>query len=56
MDITGFYFAAHSFGGYLAALYNCRYPQHVKKLILISSIGLMEKPADFDIKRMEVID
>lgn len=53
--ISGFYLAAHSFGGYLAGLYNIRYPEHVKKLLLISSIGLMEKPDNFDLKRMEVI-
>jgi pimeloyl-ACP methyl ester carboxylesterase len=53
--ISGFYLAAHSFGGYLSALYTVRYPQHVRKLMLVSSIGLMEKPADFDLKKIEVV-
>ena len=55
MDVTDFYLLAHSLGGYLASLYYNEFPQHVRKLFLISPIGFMQKPDDFDIKRMEVV-
>jgi cardiolipin-specific phospholipase len=29
----------HSFGGYLAVLYNQKYPGHIKRLILLSPVG-----------------
>ena len=29
-ELTGFYIAGHSFGGYLSTHYTIRYPQHVK--------------------------
>ena len=30
MDITGFYLAAHSFGGYVMGNYAVKYHQHIK--------------------------
>lgn len=30
----------HSFGGYIAGNYSLRYPNHVKKLIMMSPIGV----------------
>jgi len=33
----------HSFGGYFAACYTMRYPQHVESLILASPVGMGEK-------------
>ncbi|KAI9294028.1 alpha/beta-hydrolase [Neoconidiobolus thromboides FSU 785] len=35
----------HSLGGYLASLYSMRYPERVDKLILLSPVGIPEKPA-----------
>ena len=54
-NITDFFMCGHSLGGYMAAIYSIKYPQHVKKLFLISPVGFSEKPKDFDIKRIEVV-
>ena len=54
-NISDFYLCGHSFGGYICSLYSIRYPQHVKKLMLISPIGLMQKPENFDVKRVSVV-
>jgi abhydrolase domain-containing protein 5 len=37
--------AGHSLGGYLAARYALKYPHNIKSLILVSPVGLPEKPA-----------
>ena len=42
--MTGFVLAGHSFGGYLAGNYAVKFPQHVKKLLLISPIGIRVPP------------
>ena len=39
-DLTDFILVGHSFGGYIAGMYTERYSKHVKKLILMSPIGL----------------
>ena len=39
-EFTNFYLSGHSFGGYLCGLYALKYPQHVKKLLLCSPIGV----------------
>jgi cardiolipin-specific phospholipase len=39
-NLTGFILAGHSFGGYTVGNYACEYPQHIKKLLLISPIGI----------------
>jgi pimeloyl-ACP methyl ester carboxylesterase len=39
-NLTGFVLAGHSFGGYISGNYAAKYPQHVKKLLLISPIGV----------------
>lgn len=41
-ELTEFSFVGHSFGGYLSCHYALRYPQHVKKLILLSPVGLTD--------------
>ena len=56
-DFTNFYLAGHSFGGYLVGNYALQYPQHIKKLIMLSPIGIRErkkseKPLD-PLKRFE---
>ena len=39
-DLKDFYLSAHSFGGYLAGCWALKYPQHFKKLLLLSPIGV----------------
>eukprot|EP00352_Strombidinopsis_acuminata_P004258 CAMPEP_0176383714 /NCGR_PEP_ID=MMETSP0126-20121128/33732_1 /TAXON_ID=141414 ORGANISM="Strombidinopsis acuminatum, Strain SPMC142" /NCGR_SAMPLE_ID=MMETSP0126 /ASSEMBLY_ACC=CAM_ASM_000229 /LENGTH=71 /DNA_ID=CAMNT_0017748963 /DNA_START=331 /DNA_END=546 /DNA_ORIENTATION=- len=39
LGITDFFLAAHSYGGYLSSMYTLKYPQHIKKLFLISPVG-----------------
>lgn len=39
-ELTGFYLAAHSFGGYIMGNYALKYTQHIKRVILISPIGV----------------
>ena len=41
-ELTGFYILGHSLGGYLSCHYALRYPQHVKKLVLLSPVGLTD--------------
>ncbi|KAK4701609.1 cardiolipin-specific phospholipase, partial [Phenoliferia sp. Uapishka_3] len=41
---TPFTLVGHSIGGYLSSAYSIRYPQHVKKLILISPVGVPLSP------------
>lgn len=38
--IEKFTLMGHSMGGYLAACYSFRYPQHVEKLIMVSPVGV----------------
>ena len=40
MRLTDFVLVGHSFGGYIAGLYTEKYSQHIKKLVLLSPIGL----------------
>lgn len=42
-EFTGFYLAAHSFGGYIAGNYALKYHEHIKKLLLLSPIGIKVK-------------
>jgi predicted alpha/beta superfamily hydrolase len=37
--------SGHSLGGYLAARYALKYPHNIKSLILVSPVGLPDKPA-----------
>lgn len=39
---------AHSLGAYSSVVYALRYPQHIDHLILVSPVGLPQKPADWD--------
>jgi len=47
-DITDFYLIAHSFGGYIMGNYAVAYPQHIKQLVLLSPIGVLQRPEGFD--------
>ena len=39
-NLKDFYLSGHSFGGYLVSNYAVKYPQHIKKLLLLSPIGV----------------
>lgn len=43
-EFTDFYLLAHSFGGYIMGNYALKYHQHIRKLILLSPVGIREKP------------
>lgn len=51
-NLTNFYVAAHSYGGYLWGTYAARYPQHIRKLVLLSPLGVKERPEDWDLSKM----
>ena len=53
-QLESFYLVAHSLGGYLSAQYASRYPQYIKKLFLISPIGFVQKPENFELRRIEI--
>jgi len=52
-ELTNFYLAGHSFGGYICGHYAYRYPQHLKKVLMLSPAGIVEMPPDFDISKMK---
>ena len=47
-DLKDFVLAGHSFGGYVAGIYACRYYKYIKKLLLLSPAGAATKPEDFN--------
>ena len=51
-NLTNFYIGAHSYGAYLFGTYASLYPQHVRKLVLLSPLGVKGAPEDFSISRM----
>ena len=50
-ELTNFYLIGHSFGGYMMGNYASRHHQHIKRLILSSSIGIIERPKDYNHKK-----
>lgn len=49
MGITGeYYLAGHSLGGYLVTVFALRYPERIIQLILLSPVGIPEKPSTFN--------
>eukprot|EP00124_Ichthyophonus_hoferi_P001412 Ihof_evm1s73 gene=Ihof_evmTU1s73 len=42
MKIEKMYLLGHSLGGYLSAIYSLRYPERVKKLLMVSPAGIAE--------------
>ena len=52
MDLTNFILAGHSYGGYVCGLYACRYEVHVKKLLMLSPVGVNPRPIDFNKKKL----
>jgi cardiolipin-specific phospholipase len=41
-NLTDFILAGHSFGGYVVGNYALKYHQHIKKLLLLSPIGIRD--------------
>jgi len=54
MNLNSFILAGHSFGGYIAAVYALKYPTCVEHLLLLSPVGVPEKPEDFN--KQNIID
>lgn len=50
-DLTDFFLMGHSFGGCVAGHYSYKHPEKVKKLILMSPIGISgyDELADIDL-------
>ena len=44
-ELTNFYLMGHSFGAYVVGNYTVKYHQHVKKLLLLSPLGIRVTPA-----------
>ena len=40
LNITDFNVGAHSYGGYIFGTYAAAYPQHIRKLVLLSPLGV----------------
>ena len=40
--------AGHSMGGYVSTCYALRYPEEIHKLLLLSPVGVPEKPESSD--------
>ena len=51
-DIKDFILAGHSFGGYVVGNYAFRYPQYIKKLLMLSPVGVSVKPDGFELGKM----
>ena len=43
-----FVLAGHSFGGYVAGCYTIKYPQHVEKILFLSTVGVSTTPLGYD--------
>jgi cardiolipin-specific phospholipase len=52
-DLKGFFLAGHSFGGYISGHYACKYPQNLKKVLMLSPAGVVKRPEDFDFANMK---
>ena len=44
LGLTNFILVGHSYGGYLSGMYASWKPQHIKKLMLLSPVGVKQKP------------
>lgn len=50
-DLKDFYLAGHSFGGFICGHYAIKYPQYIKKLLMLSPVGLPKRPDNFDLSK-----
>ena len=46
MKIDNLIILWHSFGGYISGRYTIHYPEHVRKIVFMSSLGIDKKPED----------
>ena len=51
-NITNFYLCAHSYGAYLMGTYATQYPQHIRKLVLLSPLGVKKSPDNFNLSKI----
>ena len=42
-ELTGFILVGHSFGGFVSGHYAVKYPQHIKKLLMLSPFGVPKR-------------
>ena len=49
-ELTNFNLVGHSFGGFVSAQYALAYPQHIRKLLLLSPIGIYV-PSEEDLNK-----
>jgi pimeloyl-ACP methyl ester carboxylesterase len=52
LQLTNFFLAGHSYGGYLCGLYASWKPEHIKKLLLLSPLGVKQRPENFDLSQV----
>ena len=52
IDLTNFILAGHSYGGYLCGLYAAWKPEHIKKLMLLSPLGVKQRPPNFKLNNV----
>ena len=51
-DKWPFILAGHSLGGYLSTQYVLKHPENIDKLILLSPVGVPEKPEGYSAETM----
>ena len=51
--LKNFHLIGHSFGGYIAGNYCLRYKQNVKKLILVSPVGILDVKKEQNLAKMK---
>lgn len=53
-EFTDFYICGHSFGGYITGNYALKYHRHIRKVLLLSPIGIRVKaPGEPDLDPMK---
>ena len=50
--MTDFVLVGHSYGGYISGTYAAKFPQHIKKLILLSPLGVKIPPSNWKSENM----
>lgn len=48
MGLPKMVLVGHSLGGFLSACYALKYPERVERLILVSPVGIPERPENFE--------